>query len=176
VRSRPMRSAMLLLLIAALLGGCTFGTQLKTETADPKAIAGTYDLYLYGCRYPDDLEHAAFLVAPEKAGMVAFFVMDSSLKITRGLPADKALAEANTFVRCGNRTVESLRIHRIPDGTGGTLGYEMLPRFPDTDVGGSDPLFVNFSLKDGKINVYIQLNPYVERQLNMQNGPGAGGP
>jgi hypothetical protein len=172
--SRPARLFVALLVLAASLSGCMLGAQLQSETADPKTISGTYDLYLYGCRYPDDLEHAAFLIAPDKAGMVDLYVPDTSYRVKRGIPADKALAEADTFVRCGIHTVTDLRVHRIPDGSGGTIGYEILPRYLPYDVGGTDPLFVSYTLKDGKVTVYIRLFPDVERNVNLQF-PTSGG-
>lgn len=150
------------------------GTQLQSETADPKTISGTYDLYLYGCRYPDDLEHAAFLIVPDRMGMVDLYVPDTSYKIKRGLPADKALADADAFVRCGIHTVNELRVHRIPDGSNGTIGYEILPRYLPYDVGGTDPLLVSYSLKDGKITIYIRLSPDVDKVLNMPDSPSSG--
>jgi hypothetical protein len=150
------------------------GTRLDTETADPKTITGTYDLLLYGCRYSDDLERAAFLIASDKTGMVDLFVPATSYKVKPGLPAEKALAEADAFVRCGNHTVTELRVHRIPDGSNGTIGYEILPRYSYYDDGGTDPLFVSYTLKDGKITVSIRLYPDVERRLNLQF-PASGG-
>lgn len=150
------------------------GTRLDSETADPRTITGAYDLLLYGCRYPDDLERAAFLIAPDKTDRVDLFVLKTSYKVKRGLPADKALAEADAFVRCGNHTVTELRVHRIPDGGNGTIGYEILPRYSYTDDGGTDPLLVSYSLKDGRITVYIRLFPDVERRLNLEF-PAAGG-
>jgi len=157
------------LIVLFTIQGCSFGTQLRTEPADPKGIVGTYDLFTYGCRYPDDIEHAAFLIAPDKAGMVELYVPATSYKVKRGLPADQALAEANTHVRCGVRTVEATRLLRIPDGSGGTLGFEVLPRYPATDLGGMDPLNVSYTLKDGKITIYIKLFPNAERLLNQQS-------
>ena len=160
------------LIVLFTIQGCSFGTQLRTEPADPKGIVGTYDLFTYGCRYPDDIEHAAFLIAPDKAGMVELYVPATSYKVKRGLPADQALAEANTHVRCGVRTVEASRVLRIPDGSGGTLGFEILPRYPSTDLGGMDPLDVSYALKDGKITVYIRLFPEVERALYHSHSGG----
>ena len=163
-----------LFVIVASLSGCVLGTQLQTETADPKTITGTYDLLLYGCRYPDDLEHAAFLIAPDKTDRVELSVLETSYKIKRGLPAGKALAEADAFVRCGVHTVDELRVHRIPDGGNGTIGYEILPRYRSYDVGGTDPLLVSYSLKDGKVTVYIRLSPDVDQRVNLQF-PASGG-
>jgi hypothetical protein len=165
--SRAALQFFVLFVLAASMSGCMLGTQLHTETADPKTITGTYDILLYGCRYPEDLERAAFLIVPDKTGMVDLFVPETSYKVKRGLPADKALEEADAFVRCGIHTVTELRIHRIPDGGNGTIGYEILPRYLPYDEGGSDPLLVSYAHKDGKITVYIRLFPDVERKLNL---------
>jgi hypothetical protein len=160
------------LIVLFIIQGCSFGTQLLTVPADPKGIEGTYDLFTYGCRYPDDIEHAAFLIAPDKASMVELYVPATSYKIKRGLPADQAFAEANTHVRCGVRTVQAIRFLRIPDGSGGTLGFEVLPRYAATEVGGMDPLNVSYTLKDGKVTVYIKLFPDVERAVSRSSVGG----
>jgi hypothetical protein len=164
----------LFLMAILVLQSCALGKQLQTETADPKTITGTYDLYLYGCRYPADYEHAAFLISPDAKYPVELFVRDTSYKVKKGLQADKALSEADTFVRCGNHTVEETRVHRIPDDSGGTIGYEVLPRYPFTDLSGADPLLVSYSLKEGKVTVNIRLSPEVEKKLNPSFGPGGG--
>jgi len=91
--------------------------------------------------YPHDYEHAAFLISPEAKYPVNLFVPDSSYKVKKGLPAENALSEADAFVRCGVHTVTETRVHRIPDESGGTIGYEILPRYPDIDESGSDPLW-----------------------------------
>ena len=174
IKYRDALSAVLLIVLF-VLQGCALGKQLQTVTADPKSIKGTYDLILYGCRYPDDYEHAAFLISPEAKYPVSLFVPDTSYKMKKGLQAEKALSEADAFVRCGNRTVEETRVHRISDDSGGTIGYEILPRYRATDEAGSDPLMVNYSLKEGKITVYIRLFPDVERKLNLPNATGVGG-
>jgi hypothetical protein len=159
-----------MLIVIFIFQGCSLGTQLQTVTADPKGIEGTYDLFTYGCRFPTDLEHAAFLIAPDKAGMVEFYVKATSYKVKRGIPADQALAEADTHVRCGVRTVVATRVHRIPDGSGGTLGFEVLPRYSATEIGGMDPLNVNYMLKDGKITIYFKLSPEAEQKVNRGRG------
>jgi len=122
-------------------------------------IEGTYDLYLYGCRYPADYEHAAFLISPDAKYPIELFVRDTSYKIKKGLQADMALSEAYAFVRCGNHTVEDTRVLRTPDDSGETIGYEVLPRYPFNDLSGADPLLVSYSLKEGKVTVNIRISP-----------------
>ncbi|MEK6743867.1 MAG: hypothetical protein AABZ15_09660 [Nitrospirota bacterium] len=164
-----------LLLALSLLQGCALGKQLQADTADPKTIRGTYDLLLYGCRYPSDYEHAAFLISSDAKYPVSLFVSDTSYKVKKRLPAELALSEAYAFVRCGIHTIEETRVQRIADDGGGTIGYEVLPRYLTLDFLGTDPLLVNYSLKDGKVTVYIQLSPFIERKLNLQNVSGSSG-
>jgi hypothetical protein len=164
----------IVLMAILMLQGCTLATQIQTQIVDSKTIAGSFDLILYGCRYPEDYEIAAFLISPDAKYPVNLFVRDSSYKVKKGLSAEKALSEAEAFVRCGNHTVTETRILRIPDDSGGTIGYEVLPRFPVTDLAGSDPLLVSYSLKDGKVTVHIRLYPDVERKLNALGRPGGG--
>ena len=164
-----------LLVAMSVLQGCALGKQLQTQTADPKMIAGTYDLVLYGCRYPADLENAAFLISGESRYPVSMFVPDTSYKIKKGMPAKEAFIQADSFVRCGIHTVTETRVHRIPDDSGGTIGYEVLPRYLPYDIGGSDPQLVSYSLKDGKVTVFIRLFPDVERRLILMDVPGSSG-
>src|SRR5512139_1358160 len=124
----PIRTVALLLAMA-VLQGCVLGTPLLSESADRKKIDGTYDLYLYGCRYPSDYEHAAFLISSDARYPVDLVVFETAYKVKKGLPAAQALSEAEAFVRCGIHTVDQTRVRRIPDGSGGTVGYELLPRF-----------------------------------------------
>jgi hypothetical protein len=160
------------MIVLFTIQGCSYGTLLQTRAADPKDIAGTYDLFTYGCRSPKDIEHVAFLIEPDKAGMVQFYFSDKSYNVKSGLSADKALAEADAHVRCGVRTVSAVRVQRILDGSGGTLGFEVLPRYALSEVGGMDPVNVSYVLKDGKIAVYIQLQPGLELKLHEGTGGG----
>ncbi len=164
-----------LLMAMSVLLGCALGKRLQTESADPNAITGTYDLILYGCRYPDDIENAAFMISGESAYPVSFFVPDTSYKTKKGLPVKEAFIQADSFVRCGIHTVTETRVHRIPDDRGGTIGYEVLPRYLPYDIGGTDPLLVSYSLKDGKVTVFIRLFPDVERRLNRTDAPDSSG-
>jgi len=164
-----------LLMAMTVLQGCVLGTPLLTESMDRKKIEGTYDLYLYGCRYPSDYEHAAFLISSNARYPVSFVVFETAYTVKKGLPAEQALSEAEAFARCGIQTVDETRVRRIPDGGGGTIGYELLPRYPVTDLVGPDPLMVNYALKDGVVKVYIRLYPDVERKLNRTGTSTSGG-
>lgn len=159
-----------------MLNGCMPGMQLRSELADPKALNGTFDVMLYGCRYPDDIENAAFLVPTGSTTPLELFVSDTSYKLKKDLDANKAFAEADAFVRCGVHTVQETRFHRVLDASGTVVGYDVLPRYLPYDVGGSDPLLVTYTHSAGKVRVYIRLRPEVERQLMLFDIPGNGTP
>lgn len=173
---RSTRSVLLLLTLAAVLTGCIKGTPLKTSPVDAKAVSGTYDLMLYGCRHPNDLETAAFLIDPAKADKFELFVLPTSYKTQKGLTAETAFEKGNAFLHCGVRTVEKTVARSIPDGAGGTIGYELLPHYSPMDEGGQRPLIVNYSLRDGKVTVFLELDPSVRRSANAFSPPGASGP
>jgi hypothetical protein len=158
--------------VLLLFQGCMYGTQLRSELTDPKALSGTFDLMLYGCRYPDDIENAAFLIPAGSQIPLELYVPDTSYKVKKGLSADKAFNEADAFVRCGVHTVQETRFHRVLDNTGAVVGYDVIPRYLPYDIYGSDPLLVTYSLLAGKVTVYIRLRPEVERQMMMDDTPG----
>lgn len=159
-----------------LAQGCASGMQLRSELSDPKALSGAFDLMLYGCRYPDDIENAAFLVPAGSSIPLELFVPDTSYTLKKGLNAEQAVAEADAFVRCGVHTVQETRFHRILDNTGAVVGYDVLPRYLPYEVGGPDPLLVTYVLSSGRITAYIRLKPEVERQIIQFDAPAGGTP
>ncbi|MHB8846206.1 MAG: hypothetical protein ACYC7L_15850 [Nitrospirota bacterium] len=169
-------TAALMLGMLLLAQGCLSGTQLRSELSDPRALGGTFDLMLYGCRYPDDIENAAFLVPAESAIPLELFVSDTSYKLKKGLSAEKAVAEADAFVRCGVHTVQETRFHRILDTTGTVVGYDVIPRYLPYEIGGPDPLLVTYVLSSGRITAYVRLKPEVERQIMQFDAPAGGTP
>jgi len=99
---------------------------------------------------------------------VELYVPATPYKVKGGIPLTRPLPD--THVRCGVRTVVAVRVHRIPDRSAATLGFEVLPRYSTTEVGERDPLNVNYELKDGKITIDIKLSPDVEQKLGAWGG------
>lgn len=98
-------SAAAVLLALSTLQASAADKQLKTESAGQAAITGAYTVLLYGCRYPDDIENAAILVSEGSKYPLEIYALDTRYKVKKGLDAQKALAEANAFVKCGVHTV-----------------------------------------------------------------------
>jgi hypothetical protein len=150
-------SVVLILTLQACVAGMQ---QLVPRSADPASLKGTYTLMLYGCRYPDDLENMAILVDESGPYRFDIYSLDSMYKVKKGLSGPQALSEANTFVTCSMNTVWQSVLRTIPDGTGKTVGYELKPIY--REITPHEALLSSYTLKDGKVTAYIQLDPSLE--------------
>jgi hypothetical protein len=162
VRNLFMITSQLVLIF--MLQGCIAGTQLIPKSADPTGIKGTYTLLLYGCRYPDDIENMAVLVDESGPYPVELYAPSFMYKEKKGLTASQALVEAETFITCGFHKTWGSQFRKIPDATGRTIGYELKPLYVPWEIGIPEVLLSSYSLKDGKVIVYIELDPLLKRR------------
>ncbi len=151
-----------LVLMMTMTTGCASGTQLKTEGTGGLIVQGIYDLYLYGCRYPSDIENVAILVAADAPYPLEIYDFATRYKVKKGLTAEKALAEANAFVRCSMKTVMRSEMRRIEDDQGRTFGYDMRPLYMPYEIRAVDVMRMNYQLRNGKVTAYIKLAPGTE--------------
>ena len=142
----------------------TRGNHLRIEAAKPSEVTGIYTLYLYGCRYPDDLENVALLYREGGPYAIEIYAPDSRYKVKTGLPAEEALKQAEQFVKC-NVHYQDTRFSKIPDPAGNIIGYEVRALYPPIRYGMYDVLDVQYVAGDNKVVVYIKLDPAVEMQL-----------
>jgi len=164
-------TAAYLVLVTALVS-CMAGKHLTTSAADPTALTGTYTLLLYGCHYSDDAQNVAFLVSESSKYPLEIFDLDTSYKVKTGVPAQQALSEANSFLRCTTFRLWKTQLERIPDDGGGTIGYELRPLYLPWEFGKSDIMLITYSLRHDKVRVYIKLDPDAERALEASGGSG----
>jgi hypothetical protein len=146
------------------LQGCIAGTQLIPRSADPAGVKGTYTLLLYGCRYPDDIENMAVLVDEAGPYPVELYAPGFMYKTKKDLPASQALAEAETFITCGFHKTWQSQFRKIPDAAGRTIGYEMKPLYVPWELGTPEVLLSSYTLKDGKVFIYLRLHPSLDKQ------------
>ncbi len=137
---------------------------LRTEPAKPDEVSGTYSLYLYGCRYPDDLEDVAILVKEGGPFTVDIFSLPTMYKMKEDLTADQALAEAKKFVMCSVH-YQQTRYSRILGPDGSVVAYEVRPLYSPIRFGMHDVLDIQYALKGSVITVYIKLDRDVEMNL-----------
>ncbi len=145
--------------LMALVSGCVSGIRFSTESAGTGTIEGTFDLYLYGCRYPSDFENVAILVAADSPYPLDIYALSTRYKIKKGLTGEKALEEANAFIRCSMRGVAHSAVRRILDDKGKTFGYDVRPFYMPYEVPGSDVMLMNYFLRGGKVTAYITVFP-----------------
>lgn len=163
-----------ILFLGLVIPSCVFtpGNHLKTSQATPSEVAGTYTLLLYGCRYPDDLEDVAILAKEGAPYTFDIYSLATRFKTKPGLPADEALREAEHFVTCSVH-YQQTRFSKIFDPAGNIIGYEVRPLYSPIRFGMYDVLNVQYVNKNGRIVVYIKLDPMVEMELRDEGGRNA---
>src|SRR5271169_6156916 len=161
--SKKVLSTAAFLILVAALTSCMTGIQLTTSEADPMLVTGTYTLLVYGCHYPDDAQNVAFLVSDTSKYPLEIFDLDTSYKVKANVPGQQALSEAKSFLKCTTYRLWQTQLKRIPDDSGGTIGYEMRPLYLPWEFGMSDILLISYSLRDGNVRAVIKLDPDVER-------------
>jgi hypothetical protein len=160
---RFLSGAVILLVIT--LTACVPGIRLMPSAAKPAEMSGTYALLLYGCHYPSDVKNAAFFVEEGSKYPLEIFDIATSYKTITGLSAQQALVKAEAFLRCSTYSVWQTQLSRIPDGSGGIVGYEMRPLYIPYQLGQADVLNISYFLKGGKVITYIRLDSNVESYL-----------
>ncbi len=159
-----------LLLLAATLQACVPANQLRTRSADPSELNGAYTLMLYGCHYPDQINNVAIFVAENSKYQVEIYDLDTSYKLKKDVPSQQAFADADSFVRCSTYRVWQTQLLRIPDGSGGTIGFELRPLYVPYEFGMPDVLRTTYTLRNGVVRVYIKMDPDVEKALEASGG------
>ncbi len=154
-----------ILLLSLSMSSCvTAGNHLRTMEAKPSEVTGTYTLFLYGCRYADDLENVAILDKEGGPYTMEIFAPDYRYKVKTGLSAEDALRQAEQFVKCSVH-YQQTRFSKIPDAEGNIIGYEARALYSPIRFGMYDVLNIQY-VKDGKkIVVYIKLDPNVEEEM-----------
>ncbi len=167
---RNLLTASVCLVIALILQACVSGTRLITKPADSSEVQGTYTLLLYGCRYADDLENMAILVQEGGPYPVEIYAPDFMYRVKKGLTAPQALDEAEKFIACSFHNLWTSTLRKVSDEAGRTIGYEVKPLYVPWEIGVPEVLLSSYSLKDGKVTVYIVLDPLVEKRKNTGDG------
>jgi hypothetical protein len=139
------------------------GGHLKTESAAPSEVQGTFTLLLYGCRTSDALDNVAILKREGDPYTFEIYAPDFMYSVKPGLSAAAALKEAEQFVRC-NINSERSQLLRIIGPAGNSIGYEVRPLYSISMFGRDDILDIQYTIKERKVVVYVKLDPAVERQ------------
>jgi hypothetical protein len=148
----------LLLMLGLLFGAaaCTQGIRLNTQGAQDSEVAGNYTVIYYGCNFFNDLETIAFLQKESSGYDFEPYAPDFQYRVKKGLPAKEAMDSAMKFVGC-NASFSRAQMSGILGPKGEIIGYEVRPLYRPFTYGAGDVLFVNYSLKDGKVVINVRL-------------------
>jgi len=166
--------SMMIAMILSLIMFCVIpaeGKSLTTVEAGAIDVPGTFTLILYGGSYSRDVENLALLDLEGDPYTLEPYAPEFDYRVIRGLSAKDALDLAEHFLSSQYAFRRSL-LSRILDSSGKTIGYELKPFYDPLTVGLTDVLDVSYEpRKDGKVRVYIRLNPSVQRQISGGDGP-----
>jgi hypothetical protein len=128
-RNFYIKSALLLIIILATYS-CS-ERYLRTESATPGAITGTYTLILYGGNYANSIKNIAILAKEGTPYTFDIYEPSFDYRTIKGVPAREALTTAEKFVR-SNPNFWKIQINEILAPHGGAIGYEVKPLYyPD---------------------------------------------
>jgi hypothetical protein len=143
---------------------CTPSASLRTVSANPAEMSGTYTVFLYGARHSNDIETVAILAKEETPYTFEIYSPDFNYKTIKGMPADQAYKRAAAFVSFHYAFDYSV-ISRILDKNGAVIGYEVRPYYKPFEFGYYNVFDVSYTPQDSKVIVSIHLIPAVEKYL-----------
>lgn len=166
MRKNTFSILLLMTLTVTVLGYTSAeGKSLTTVEAGEIDVPGTFTLILYGGRYYRDAESLALLDLEGDPYTLEPYAPEFDYIVVRGLPAQDALARAEHFLNSQYAFRRSL-LSRILDSSGKTIGYELKPFYDPLTFGITDVLDVEYvPRQDGKVRVYIRLDPAVQGHI-----------
>jgi hypothetical protein len=155
--------AAVLLVVILSLFFLTDDGSLKTGSAMPSEVQGTFTLLLHGCRTSDALDNVAILKKEGDPYTIELYAPGFMYSVKSGLSGTTALKEAEQFVRC-NINSERSQLRKIIGPAGNSIGYEVRPLYSASMFGRDDILNVRYAVKERKIVAYVNLDPTIEKQ------------
>ncbi|TAN39702.1 MAG: hypothetical protein EPN25_10370 [Nitrospirae bacterium] len=158
-------------IVAAALSGCATGQYLKTEEVLSPELSGTYTLILHGGRYAADFQNVAILDREGDSFSIGIYAPVFDYKVRSGLPADRAIEEAEKFVRF-HYAARSSQWKKILGTDNSLIGYEVRPLYEPLETGYPDILDITYVTRGKKIIARISFKHDLERGiLREDEGP-----
>jgi hypothetical protein len=143
------------LIIVLAAGYACSQRYLRTESATPGEITGTYTLILYGGNYANSVKNIAILAKEGTPYTFDIYEPSFDYRIIKGVPSREALTAAEKFVR-SNPNFWKIQINEILAPQGGVIGYEVKPLYYPTAFGNSDIIRTYYKMTGNKVTVYIR--------------------
>ena len=137
---------------------------MKTECVEGASVKGTFSLILYSGSWPEAIERVAFLDREDDHIALEPYAPAFAFRVIRGLAAEEALSRAESFVS-GHSSFRGSRLAKITDDYDRVVGYEIRPLYLSTTFGAGDILIIDYRQRDTHIDIFIRLDPDVERKL-----------
>lgn len=158
------------LFFSLTLSSCAPSLSLKTSSAQPEEITGTYTLILYGARYGNDIEDVAVLAKEGTGYAFEVYAPEFDYKVRKNVPSREAIETAERFVGF-HYAFRRSQLSAILDMKGAVIGYEVRPLYSPLDFGSADVLDIVYTLHENRVTVRIRLIPELERSPFRDNGP-----
>ncbi len=146
-----------------LISSCAGPRYLRSVSAVPAELSGTYDLFLYGHRYTDDFMNLAFLLPAGGKYSFELYAPEFDYKVRKALPAAAAIKEAEQFIKF-HYSFERSQWNRVLDPDGNTVVFELRPLYSVSAFAYSDVFDIHYIIKDGRVIASVGLKPEVERR------------
>lgn len=135
--------------------------RLETQSAGPSDVKGTFTLLLYGGRYPDDLERAAFLDCEEDRYRFEPYAPAFDFQTFRSLEPTDALQHAEAFVSRHTAFSRSY-LSKIIGPHNEVIGFEVVPIYHSFSVGIPNPLEIAYFLEADRVVIRVRLQPLAD--------------
>jgi hypothetical protein len=160
--------AVMFLLLA--VASCAPAPLLKTSSAQPEEITGTYTLILYGARYGNDIEDVAVLAKEGTGYAFEVYAPEFDYKVRTHVPSREALETAQRFVSF-HYAFRRSQLSAILDKKSAVIGYEVRPLYSPLDFGYADVFDILYILHENRVTVRIRLIPELDRPPFRDNNP-----
>lgn len=158
-----MRYAKIFIYLIILIPLCVYG-EISLSPAEENMISGNFNVIIYSNSYINDPE--TFIIIDKTDDDIVFspyapsfnFTVIQNLKDTESLRVSREIL-------FNPSSVDSLKFTEIKV-SGITAGFEIKPVYFPWIFGILEPLETVYNKKNNLIEVYIRLNPRVERQIN----------
>jgi hypothetical protein len=146
---------MLLIIALTMANYSCAGRYLRTESATPTEITGSYTLILYGGNYANDIKTVVILAKEGTPYTFDVFAPAFDYRVIKNVPAPEALEKAEKFVSF-HPDFWKIQISEIVDPKGSAIGYEVKPLYYPTVFGYPNIIRTYYRMIGDKVTVYIR--------------------
>lgn len=137
---------------------------LTLTQVNESQIKGTFDLIIYSNSFINDPETFIILDRVDDNTIIKPYAPDFRFRLIRNLSEVEALKVVREILNSPSH-ISSLKFREIRDSDK-VLGFEIKPQFFPWIFGIIEPVETSYRKRGNQIDVFIRLNPRVERQLN----------